>query len=174
MNQPHPAKDKIEHTHNHNNPTWLALKMDFVHSSSNIPSFTGLNDGPVDFNYEFDAFIQDQDINYLAGESSGSSNTLSDGHSPPTTTELMPPGQLIAPAPAPTSTHSPSTLTLGQTLVNGGLRFPSPATTSNAALSKHRMERKGHTKSRRGCFNCKRRRIKVYPPIPYTANNPKI
>lgn len=25
-----------------------------------------------------------------------------------------------------------------------------------------RMERRGHTKSRRGCYNCKRRRIKVY------------
>ena len=27
--------------------------------------------------------------------------------------------------------------------------------------SKARHERRGHTKSRRGCFNCKRRRIKV-------------
>jgi hypothetical protein len=27
---------------------------------------------------------------------------------------------------------------------------------------KQRLERRGHTKSRRGCYNCKRRRIKVY------------
>lgn len=27
---------------------------------------------------------------------------------------------------------------------------------------RQRLERRGHTKSRRGCFNCKRRRIKVY------------
>lgn len=26
---------------------------------------------------------------------------------------------------------------------------------------KQRLERRGHTKSRRGCYNCKRRRIKV-------------
>lgn len=29
------------------------------------------------------------------------------------------------------------------------------------AASGRRHERRGHTKSRRGCFNCKRRRIKV-------------
>lgn len=29
------------------------------------------------------------------------------------------------------------------------------------AAQKQRMERRGHTKSRRGCYNCKRRRIKV-------------
>ena len=30
-----------------------------------------------------------------------------------------------------------------------------------AAAARQRLERRGHTKSRRGCFNCKRRRIKV-------------
>ena len=30
-----------------------------------------------------------------------------------------------------------------------------------AGLQRQRLERRGHTKSRRGCFNCKRRRIKV-------------
>lgn len=29
---------------------------------------------------------------------------------------------------------------------------------------RQRLERRGHTKSRRGCYNCKRRRIKVSPP----------
>lgn len=32
---------------------------------------------------------------------------------------------------------------------------------SKKSASKQRHERRGHTKSRRGCFNCKRRRIKV-------------
>lgn len=30
-----------------------------------------------------------------------------------------------------------------------------------SASAKQRLERRGHTKSRRGCYNCKRRRIKV-------------
>ncbi|KAK8130198.1 hypothetical protein PG999_002578 [Apiospora kogelbergensis] len=29
------------------------------------------------------------------------------------------------------------------------------------AAKKQRLERKGHTKSRRGCYNCKKRRVKV-------------
>lgn len=29
------------------------------------------------------------------------------------------------------------------------------------SMAKPRLERRGHTKSRRGCYNCKRRRIKV-------------
>ncbi|MBE3048985.1 hypothetical protein IMZ48_42105 [Candidatus Bathyarchaeota archaeon] len=36
--------------------------------------------------------------------------------------------------------------------------------------AKSRAERKSHTKSRRGCYNCKRRRIKVltpHPPYPH-------
>ena len=38
---------------------------------------------------------------------------------------------------------------------------PPAAETSNAAVRRRGLERRGHTKSRRGCFNCKRRRIKV-------------
>jgi hypothetical protein len=43
---------------------------------------------------------------------------------------------------------------------------PPSATSSSSQSSrrppqKQRLERRGHTKSRRGCFNCKRRRIKV-------------
>ncbi|KAK4174064.1 hypothetical protein QBC36DRAFT_47712 [Triangularia setosa] len=39
------------------------------------------------------------------------------------------------------------------------------------AAGKQRLERRGHTKSRRGCFNCKRRRIKVppFPPFPIST-----
>jgi hypothetical protein len=32
---------------------------------------------------------------------------------------------------------------------------------SQPQKQRQRLERRGHTKSRRGCFNCKRRRIKV-------------
>ena len=35
------------------------------------------------------------------------------------------------------------------------------AAASNVAVRRRGLERRGHTKSRRGCFNCKRRRIKV-------------
>ncbi len=34
--------------------------------------------------------------------------------------------------------------------------------THRGSQQKQRMERRGHTKSRRGCYNCKRRRIKVW------------
>ncbi|KAG8405303.1 hypothetical protein J3458_021965 [Metarhizium acridum] len=33
--------------------------------------------------------------------------------------------------------------------------------TRRQSAQKQRLERRGHTKSRRGCYNCKRRRIKV-------------
>lgn len=39
-------------------------------------------------------------------------------------------------------------------------------------VSPHRLrvERRGHTKSRRGCYNCKRRRIKVFPQVCHKAS----
>lgn len=37
----------------------------------------------------------------------------------------------------------------------------SGALTRKSQAQKQRLERRGHTKSRRGCYNCKRRRIKV-------------
>lgn len=46
------------------------------------------------------------------------------------------------------------------------------ATAAAVAAAAHqtqrqRLERRGHTKSRRGCFNCKRRRIKVIYPTSF-------
>jgi hypothetical protein len=38
---------------------------------------------------------------------------------------------------------------------------PTSATFKSNSKRKTRLERKGHTKSRGGCYNCKRRRIKV-------------
>ncbi|KAI2465721.1 hypothetical protein F4781DRAFT_15781 [Annulohypoxylon bovei var. microspora] len=43
---------------------------------------------------------------------------------------------------------------------------PTAALAAHNALKKHRLERRGHTKSRRGCFNCKRRRIKCQETQP--------
>lgn len=36
-----------------------------------------------------------------------------------------------------------------------------PSPSKKAASQKQKLERRGHTKSRRGCYNCKRRRVKV-------------
>jgi len=41
---------------------------------------------------------------------------------------------------------------------------PTSATVKSHSALKQRLERRGHTKSRRGCYNCKRRRIKVEIP----------
>ncbi|KAI1781119.1 hypothetical protein F4818DRAFT_28614 [Hypoxylon cercidicola] len=43
---------------------------------------------------------------------------------------------------------------------------PPEATASNNSIHRHRQERRGHTKSRRGCYNCKRRRIKCQETRP--------
>jgi hypothetical protein len=41
---------------------------------------------------------------------------------------------------------------------------PTSTTVKSNSNQKKRLERKGHTKSRGGCYNCKRRRIKVELP----------
>ncbi|KAI1460846.1 hypothetical protein F4805DRAFT_415748 [Annulohypoxylon moriforme] len=43
---------------------------------------------------------------------------------------------------------------------------PTAALATRNSLQKQRLERRGHTKSRRGCFNCKRRRIKCQETRP--------
>ncbi|KAI1447509.1 hypothetical protein F5Y02DRAFT_29440 [Annulohypoxylon stygium] len=43
---------------------------------------------------------------------------------------------------------------------------PVAALSARNSLQKQRLERRGHTKSRRGCFNCKRRRIKCQETRP--------
>ncbi|KAK4216233.1 C6 zinc finger protein [Rhypophila decipiens] len=71
--------------------------------------------------------------------------------------------------------YTSEVLARGRDLARAGLRLQSPpstasplGTTAAAVLSsrQQRMERKGHTKSRRGCFNCKRRRIKCQETRP--------
>ncbi|KAM7208435.1 hypothetical protein V8F20_001116 [Naviculisporaceae sp. PSN 640] len=96
--------------------------------------------------------------------------------------------------------HSPERLAQGHELARAGLRIASPPTVASATSPapapggmslKQRMERRGHTKSRRGCFNCKRRRIKCqetrpacghciktglnceYPAVPQVVHQPQ-
>lgn len=92
-----------------------------------LPMLT-LDDGASEFDYG--AFLQDEDVDYLAEDSSASSHTLNDSSPPALNAQ-------------------PST-----SVVNSG----------SSSNQRQRLERRGHTKSRRGCFNCKRRRIKVGRP----------
>ncbi len=93
----------------------------------------------------------DIDIDYLAEESSTSatSRTLTDG-----------PLQAM-PVVVNSSLSSSSLSTAATSPGGGGVKAPSPANSADTSPPKQRLERRGHTKSRRGCFNCKRRRIKV-------------
>ena len=122
------------------------------------------NDDPAGFDYA--AFLQQpDDLGYLAEESSGSSSagqqgtllttaspssvTLSEGtvqsHKGTSPTAIVVPGSRPV-RPAGRGGSSPG----GSASVGAGVQ-----------QQKQRLERRGHTKSRRGCFHCKRRRIKV-------------
>jgi hypothetical protein len=114
--------------------------------------------------FDYSAFLQDQqDMDYFAEDSSGSA------------------GGLPLHTPSPSSTFSDSALQalaprqqqqqqLLQQLLPPAARSSGHGSGSDGGSSrsaegqvvpKQRLERRGHTKSRRGCFNCKRRRIKV-------------
>jgi hypothetical protein len=83
-------------------------------------------DSPPDFDYT--AFLQDRELEYVAEDSSSNSNSA-----------------------FPIEPFS------------DGSRPTVPPSSKKASNKKQRLERRGHTKSRRGCYNCKRRRIKVVP-----------
>lgn len=80
--------------------------------------------------FDYTAFLQEEEADYVAEDSSASAST--------NTLALTPPQ--------------------GQSPTDAG---PSSGAASRARQAKQRLERRGHTKSRRGCYNCKRRRIKV-------------
>jgi hypothetical protein len=80
--------------------------------------------------------------------------------------QLLPPGrpaQLSPVGPGPGPNFSDESV--------GRATTPSSDTRSNSNelvsinRGKQRLERRGHTKSRRGCYNCKRRRIKARTPL---------
>jgi hypothetical protein len=112
----------------------LALTMDFTSDYPVLP-LMALGDGQEDFNYG--AFLQEEDADYMAEDSSASASTNNNlGFTPPSQSP-----------PIPGDSHNAGALVR--------------STTSEAQRQKQRLERRGHQKSRRGCFNCKRRRIKV-------------
>jgi hypothetical protein len=88
--------------------------------------------------------------------------------------QAVPQPQLLMstrPQLSPTMGHAPglgSSLGPGYSDSSAGrATTPGSDTISNSTdlarkpQQKQRLERRGHTKSRRGCYNCKRRRIKV-------------
>lgn len=121
-----------------------------LYRDSSMDAMSVIDMPPPDFDYA--AFLQDQDTDlqdsdYFAEESSGSSNTLAG----PSTPQAL--------VPASTTRHD--------------VHFPSSSSNDaqpSASLSRTRLERRGHTKSRRGCFNCKRRRIKCQETRPACAH----
>jgi len=134
--------------------------MDHIHTMHNFsPSMLTYPD-PTDFDYN--AFLQQ------------SADDMGFGHPPP--------GQMPLPSPiqpSPTGGHMIqgfSDSSVGRAtppdsdnrsnsndLVRAGSAAPTAVTTASA---KHKLERRGHTKSRRGCYNCKRRRIKCQETQP--------
>lgn len=136
--------------------------------------------GGTDPSFTYDAYLStmdtnidplnlDVDIDYLAEESSASTST----------TLPRPNLDLSSPISTSASTSTPPTSFLTQAqqqalvpqrgfipvIVTQG-ESPSGGSGSASAASKQRMERRGHTKSRRGCYNCKRRRIKCQESKP--------
>jgi hypothetical protein len=112
--------------------------MDFTSDYPPMP-LMALDDDQQDFDYG--AFLQEEDGDYMAEDSSASASTNNLG--------ITPPGQSPT-GPGPST--GPGTSTGSSALVRSA---------SEIQRQKQRLERRGHTKSRRGCFNCKRRRIKV-------------
>lgn len=124
-----------------------ALSMDFTEAGLSMMAIEDA--AATDFDYG--AFLQEQDVDYLAEESSASSHTLSDPAS----------AQPAASSSTQALVRKPAAGTITTTTANA-----SPSASAAAAQAKQRMERRGHTKSRRGCYNCKRRRIKCQETRP--------
>lgn len=90
---------------------------------------------PSDFDYS--TFLQQaEEIPFHDPSHSTSAGTISESS----------PGQATPPSPD------------GQSVSGSGGDM---SVARRQATQKQRLERRGHTKSRRGCYNCKRRRIKV-------------
>ncbi|KAK4186574.1 C6 zinc finger protein [Podospora australis] len=112
------------------------------YTSNPALALLSLEQGQAEFDYT--AFLQDQDIDYLAEESSASTSS----------NHFSGPGTVVQPQLQPQPATNLAVVVQGG---NGN---------GAAAAQKTRLERRGHTKSRRGCFNCKRRRIKCQETRP--------
>ncbi|KXX73430.1 Sterol uptake control protein 2, partial [Madurella mycetomatis] len=131
--------------------------MGYAHSSGPSPPLLTLDANEVaDFDYS--AYVQDQqDMDYLAEESSASVSTPP----LPSSSSDAPPQTLMLPQLQPSS----SALIVPRAGSGSGGGSGTTANTGSGP-QKQRLERRGHTKSRRGCFNCKRRRIKCQETRP--------
>ncbi|KAL8366112.1 hypothetical protein RB595_004743 [Gaeumannomyces hyphopodioides] len=127
--------------------------MDFTEQTGGLPpSLLSAGFSPDDFDY--DAFLEaHHDVDYLAEESSAS-NHSSSGSSEP---QLTPLGESPSSFQAAVSYSAAAP---GAQALLGDSGGDTSSGTNRSPPSKQRLERRGHTKSRRGCFNCKRRRIK--------------
>ncbi len=123
--------------------------------------------------FDYSAFLQDlqdtEDVDYLAEESSGSTGEPRLTPASSSSWTLPDPAlQLLAPRQVPSlALCPPSALEAHSRGSSGRDSSTSPGGQgqgqgNSLAHAKQRLERRGHTKSRRGCFNCKRRRIKVW------------
>jgi hypothetical protein len=107
--------------------------------------------------FDYSAFLDEHDLNYLA-ESSESMATPPTSSSPSSATLSDAPPQRLAPQQ---QRLAPST---ALTVRSPGNVAGRNTNTERQVQHRQRLERRGHTKSRRGCFNCKRRRIKARRP----------
>lgn len=131
------------------------------------PSLEGIDPAELDYS----AFLQGEPhIDYLAEESSASTSTSTSTAplsltAPSSFAALSdaPLARLAPLAPLPQARQfSPSTA-LTARAPHGGNAAQAQSSVSPRPVGqiRQRLERRGHTKSRRGCFNCKKRRIKV-------------
>lgn len=72
-------------------------------------------------------------------------------------------------ASAGASSESPDRLTPSSSDNNAPAGASIGVVARRQPVERQSMERRGHTKSRRGCYNCKRRRIKVYALLDWLA-----
>ncbi|KAK0635061.1 hypothetical protein B0T17DRAFT_29195 [Bombardia bombarda] len=120
----------------------------------------GLDDEPPFPDFDYAAFLHGNDIDYVAeGSPTSTNNTTLSDDSLQTLTGYLP--TIIAPA----TNSSPRTSTNTGTNTRSGPAAGSIGQ-STSLPPKQRVERRGHTKSRRGCFHCKRRRIKCQETRP--------
>jgi len=125
-------------------------------------------DGGEGDDFDYSAFIQDQqEIDYFAEDSSGSGSGPPINTPSPGSSFSDPSLQALAPRQQQQQQQHLSPLMAG----SGGHAAGRGGSSSGGGaggqmVPKQRLERRGHTKSRRGCFNCKRRRIKCQETKP--------
>ncbi|KAK3387680.1 hypothetical protein B0H63DRAFT_470694 [Podospora didyma] len=139
--------------------------MDFMQPDevSLLPMDNDSSSAGIDFDYS--VFLQgqqqqqhhNQDTDYLAEEDTNSNTST---NTPPSAFPLQTP--LTS---QQRQTAAPCTAIVPRATDGGGTNNYSSSSPTQLH-HRQRMERRGHTKSRRGCYNCKRRRIKCQETRP--------